>query len=177
MKRNGSSGNLIRPEQGDGSACGKKERGKNMKAIWYLFTIGVILAAIALSAGCTDYMPSPVGGYMITDNNVTHQKWMSEYLEDPEKFKTNPENPLEWTLKGMSSVAAGGRHEEALEYYDIAIGLDPEYAFPYYEKAFSLLILQRYDEGEECLEKAVEINPQYEPLAKRIRSDFIRKES
>ena len=175
MKRNGSSGNLIRPEQGDGSACGKKERGKNMKAIWYLFIIGVILTTVILSAGCTDYTPALAGGHIITDNNVTHQKWQSEYLEDPEKFKTNPENPLEWTLKGMSSVAAGGRHEEALEYYDIAIELDPEYAFPYYEKAFSLFILQRTDEAEECLEMAVEINPQYEPFANRIRSDFIQE--
>lgn len=148
-----------------------------MKAIWYLFTIGVILAAVILSAGCTDYMPALAGGHIITDNNVTHQKWQSEYLEDPEKFKTNPENPLEWTLKGMSSVAAGGRNEEALEYYDIAIGIDSEFAGAYIGKAVALFNLQRYDKAEECLEKAVEINSQYKPLAKRIRSDFIREES
>ena len=70
-----------------------------MKAIRYLLVTGVILTLIILSAGCTDYMPALGGGYMITDNNVTHQKWQSEYLEDTEKFKTNPENPLEWTLK------------------------------------------------------------------------------
>ena len=134
------------------------------------------MAVTILSAGCTDYMPALAGGHIITDNNVTHQKWQSEYLEDPEKFKTNPENPLEWTIKGMCIVTTHG-HEEALEYYDIAIELDSEYAFPYYEKAFSLFVLQRTDEAEECLERAVEINPQYKPLAKRIRSDFIREES
>ena len=177
MKRNGSSGNLIRPEQGDDSACDKKERGKNMKAIWYLFIISVILATVILSAGCTDYTPALASGHIITDNNVTHQKWQSEYLEEPEKFKTNPENPLEWTLKGMSSVAAGGRNEEALEYYDVAIGIDSEFADAYIGKAVALFNLQRYDEGEECLEKAVQINPQYEPFGKKIRSGFIREES
>jgi len=138
--------------------------------------IGIFMAVIILSAGCTDDMPSPVGGYMITDNNVTHQKWMSEFQENPEKFKTNPENSLEWTIKGMCIATTHG-HEEALEYYDVAIELDPEYAFPYYEKAFSLFVLQRTDEAEECLDMAVEINPQYKPLAKRIRSDFFLDKS
>lgn len=154
----------------------KKERGEKMKAIRYFLVMGVIVTLIILSAGCMDYIPALVNNHIITDNNVTHQKWQSEYLEDREKFKKNPENPLEWTLKGMDIAATHG-HEEALEYYDIAIGLDSEYAFPYYEKAFSLFILQRTDEAEECLDKAVEINPQYEPLAKRIRSDFIQEES
>ncbi|GAB7016255.1 tetratricopeptide repeat protein [Methanogenium cariaci] len=147
-----------------------------MKGIRYFLVTGVILTAIILSAGCMDYIPALVGNRIITDDNVTHQKWMSEHLEDPDKFKTNPENPFEWTVKGMCIAATHG-HEEALEYYNIAIELDSEYAFPYYEKAFSLIILQRYDEGEECLERAVEINPQYEPFAKRIRSEFIREES
>ena len=155
----------------------KRKRDDKMKAIRYLLVTGVILTLIILSAGCTDYMPALGGGYMITDNNVTHQKWQSEYLEDTEKFKTNPENPLEWTLKGMCSVAAGGRNEEALEYYDIAIGLDSEYADAYIGKAVALFNLQRFDEAEECLEKAIEINPQFEPFAKRIRSGFIREQS
>ncbi|KAF1074381.1 tetratricopeptide repeat protein [Methanogenium sp. MK-MG] len=148
-----------------------------MKGISYVPVMGVIIAVIILSAGCIDDIYLPGSTPYITDDNVTHQKWMSEYLEDPEKFQTNPENPLEWTLKGMCSVAAGGRHEKALEYYDIAIELDSEFAFAYYEKAFSLFILKRTDEAQECLEKAVEINPQYKPLAKKLRSDFIREES
>ena len=177
MKRNGSSGNLIRPEQGDGSARDKMERRKNMKATRYVLVIGVILSAVILSAGCMDYIPALVNNHIITDDNVTHQKWQSEYLEDPGKYQTNPENPLEWTLKGMDSVAAGGRNEEALEYYDIAIELDPEFAGAYIGRAVALFNLQRYGEAEECLEKAIAINPQYEPFAKKIRSGFIREES
>ena len=135
------------------------------------------MTAIILSAGCTDDIYLPGSTPYITDDNITHQKWMAEFQENPEKYETNPENPLEWTVKGMASVAAGGRNEEALEYYDIAIGLDSEFALAYYGKAVALFNLQRYDEAEWCLEKAVEINPQYEPIAKRVRSSFIREKS
>lgn len=57
-------------------------------------------------------------------------------------YNNNPENPLEWTLNGMACVASGGNYEESLEYYDIAIGPDPEFAFAYYEKGFSLFNLK-----------------------------------
>lgn len=73
----------------------------------------------------------------------------------------------------MGCVASRGNYEEPLEYYDIAIGLDPEFAFAYYEKGFSLMNLKRYDEAEECLQKAIEINPDYEPLVEGLRDHYI----
>ena len=99
---------------------------------------------------------------------------MLKYPEDPKKY---PENPLEWTVMGIDSVAAGGRNEEALEYYDIAIEPDSEFAPAYHGKAVALFNLKRTDEVKECLGRAIEINSQYEPFAKRTRSGFIREES
>lgn len=136
-----------------------------------LFVICVISALIIISAGCTGAKPL-AGGTYISDDNATHQQWMNQHKENLEKYVSNPENPLEWTLKGMACVASGGDYEGALEYYDTAIGLDPEFAHAYYEKGFSLLNLERYDEAEECLQKATELNPDYEPLADSLRNQY-----
>ncbi|GAB7016258.1 hypothetical protein JCM10550A_16260 [Methanogenium cariaci] len=48
------------------------------------------------------------------------------------------ESAGEWTTKGMGSVAAGGRNEKALEYYDTAIRLDSQFADTCIGKAVAL---------------------------------------
>ncbi|WP_317136393.1 tetratricopeptide repeat protein [Methanochimaera problematica] len=140
----------------------------------FLFITGILIAAVFLSAGCTDRIPA-LDGKIITDDNPTHQKWLSEYLNNPEKYKKDPENPLEWTLKGMSSAALPDGHKEALLHYDKAIELDPGFAHAYYAKAVSLLNLKRFNEAEKCLQKAIEINSQYEPLAEDLKINYIGK--
>lgn len=146
-----------------------------MQKRWiYSFIISFVVALIVFSTGCTDSTIS-LGGTRIHDENVTHQQWFSQHKENPEKYKYNPENPFEWTLKGMTYVAeSGGDHEGALEYYDIAIELDPEFANAYYAKGFSLLNLKRYGEAEECFQKAIELNPEFKPLVDKELRFFVR---
>ncbi|WP_048150141.1 tetratricopeptide repeat protein [Methanolacinia paynteri] len=131
-------------------------------------------AVVVMSAGCTGVMAPVGGGTRISDNNLTHQQWYSQHDENPDKYMHNPENPFEWTLKGMASVAWGGNHEGALEYYDTAIGLDLEFGFVYYEKGFSLLNLKRYDEAKECFQKAIELNPDFKPLVEKDLRTYVR---
>ena len=127
-----------------------------------------------MAAGCTGVMAPAGGGTRISDDNLTHQQWMAQYNENPDKYQYDPENPLEWTLKGMACAASGGNDEEALEYYDTAIGLDPEFGPAYYEKGLSLMNLKRYDEAEECYQKAVELNPDFETLVEKDLRYFVR---
>ncbi|WP_421908816.1 tetratricopeptide repeat protein [Methanolacinia petrolearia] len=142
----------------------------------YINTALVCLVAsvVVMSAGCTGAMLPTGGGTRIPDDNLTHQQWYSQHEENPDKYLYNPENPFEWTLKGMACAASGGNHEGALEYYDTAIGLDPEFGFVYYEKGFSLLNLKRYDEAKECFQKAVELNPDFKPLVEKDLRCFVR---
>ena len=131
-------------------------------------------AVVVMSAGCTGVMLPAGGGTRIWEDNLTHLQWIAQYKENPDKYLYNPENPLEWTLKGMACAASGGNHEGALEHYDTAIGLDPEFGFAYYEKGFSLLNLKRYDEAKECFQKAIELNPDFKPVVEKDLRYFVR---
>ena len=127
---------------------------------------------MVFSAGCTNSIPPMDGRIYISDENVTHQKWMTQYEENPKKYLNDPENPLEWTLKGLQCAANNG-HDEALLYFDTAIEGDAQFAPAYYSKAVSLFNLKQYDEAEECLQKAIEINSQYEALAEKLRGNHL----
>lgn len=143
----------------------------------FLLFIFIISIPIILSTGCIDNMPPMSEGTPVPDDNATHQEWMRQYKENPEKYLYNPENPLEWTLKGLACAASGGEHEKALEYFDTAIELDPEFAEPYYAKGVSLLNMERYDEAEEYFQKAIALNPYYKPLTEDFMHYFTSKRS
>ena len=66
----------------------------------------------------------------------------------------------EWLKKGNES-AQRGRYQEALEAYDKAVEIDPQYVASWHGKGVALERLKRYQEALEAYGKAVEIDPQY----------------
>lgn len=51
------------------------------------------------------------------------------------------------------------RYQEAIDSYDKAIQLNPNYSNVYYNKGNSLRDLKRYQEAIDCYDKAIELNP------------------
>jgi len=135
----------------------------------------ILLAAFVIIPGCTELSDSSVvfpGGTPIYTENETHLKWMEEFKENQEKYLTNPENPFEWTIKGMHSTATPFGDEQALEYYNKAIEIDSEFPMAYCGKAEALGNLKRFNESAECLEIAVGLDSRYEPLADKLRQRY-----
>jgi tetratricopeptide (TPR) repeat protein len=54
-----------------------------------------------------------------------------------------------------------GRNNEAIECYDKAIEIDPNYTSAWNGKGLVLKRLKKYDEALKCYDKAIEINPNY----------------
>jgi len=66
----------------------------------------------------------------------------------------------EWLNKG-NEFAERGNYKKALEAYDKAAEIDPQYVAAWHGKGFALGELKRYQEALEAYDKAAEINPQY----------------
>jgi tetratricopeptide (TPR) repeat protein len=52
-----------------------------------------------------------------------------------------------------------GKHNEAIHYYDKAIEISPKYKSAWHGKAFALVNLGKHDEAIECFDKLISINP------------------
>jgi len=59
------------------------------------------------------------------------------------------------------------KYEEAIESYNKAIALEPNYASTYNRKAVALSNLGRYEEAIQCYDKVLEINPNSEDAKKK----------
>ena len=64
----------------------------------------------------------------------------------------------EWIEKGYV-LNDQGKYLEAIECFNKALEIDPEYAEAWNNKGISLRKLGRYEEAIECYDKALEINP------------------
>lgn len=83
-----------------------------------------------------------------------------------EEFGEVPLIPLEgMPLQARELVNKGysltelGKYEAALQAYDDAIELQPDYAWAWGRKGRTLRLLERYDEGLVCYDKAIELQP------------------
>ena len=69
-----------------------------------------------------------------------------------------------WLCKG-SSFAELGLHEEAIECYDEAIAINPQYLEAWYNKGNSLAEgLGRHEEAIECYDEAIAINSHFKDV-------------
>ncbi|MBA7597449.1 Cell division coordinator CpoB [subsurface metagenome] len=64
----------------------------------------------------------------------------------------------EWINKGLDLFELK-RYREAIECYDKALEINPDYDAAWYDKGLVLFRLKRYREAIECYDKALEINP------------------
>jgi len=67
--------------------------------------------------------------------------------------------PIEWNDEGIK-LASEGKYENALECFDKAIEINPQYANAWFNKGCILADLNRYEEAIEANDKVIEINPQ-----------------
>jgi tetratricopeptide (TPR) repeat protein len=74
-------------------------------------------------------------------------------------FKSKQER-IDGLLYSGNIKALNHWYEEAIEYYDKAIEINPHHELVWYNKGMSLYNLNRNNEAIECLDKAIEINPQ-----------------
>ncbi|MDR2205125.1 MAG: tetratricopeptide repeat protein [Flavobacteriaceae bacterium] len=64
----------------------------------------------------------------------------------------------DWFNKGSEHFSKG-EYQEAIECYDKAIDINPDYAEAYNNKGSALGILGKYEEAIECYDKAIELKP------------------
>jgi tetratricopeptide (TPR) repeat protein len=64
-----------------------------------------------------------------------------------------------WNNMGLD-LYAKGKYDEAVEAYDKAVEIDPEYAEAWYNKGGVLYLQGKYNEAIQAFDKAIEIDPQ-----------------
>ncbi len=70
------------------------------------------------------------------------------------------EDFMAWYNKGLA-LAKLGKYEEAIECFDKAIELNPNFAPAWNNKGVALAKLGKYEEAIKCYDKALEIDPNY----------------
>ncbi|MCK9267865.1 MAG: tetratricopeptide repeat protein, partial [Alkaliphilus sp.] len=63
-----------------------------------------------------------------------------------------------WHYKGMA-LFQEGKYTEAIECFDKAIAIDPNYTSVWNTKGWALKELERYSEAIECFDKAISLDP------------------
>lgn len=77
-----------------------------------------------------------------------------------EALRTPAKTKVEWLKEGNAHRNAK-RYEEALQAYDHALRLDPNYANAYYNKGNVLLGLQQYEEALQAYDHVLRLDPSY----------------
>lgn len=85
----------------------------------------------------------------------------------------DPEELADAYVRKAHALASARRHDEALELYDAALGIDPGCVEAWTGKAVALKALGRWREALACLERALEIGPS--PIAERLLDGVIEE--
>ena len=96
-------------------------------------------------------------------------------LMGEDKIPANTKTANEWNSEGirLANKRDYGSIEKALEAFDNALEIDPQYAEACYNKGLALNQLERHEEAIECYDKAVEINPQFVEAWDRKGDDLV----
>jgi tetratricopeptide (TPR) repeat protein len=88
-------------------------------------------------------------------------------------LEINPTNANDLLNKGFS-LAELAKYKEAIDCYDKALAIDPNYALAWGNKALSLDKLGRHDEAKECYDKAQQQTAQKNDKSIKEELNFIR---
>jgi len=126
--------------------------------------------------------------YLGSPNSIRFRvniKWMNEGFVTQIKFKSNDyldkfvrrveilkdkleflgyqillKDEISWNLEGVEYLRHGNT-EEAIKYFEKAIGINPSFELPWANKAKVFFDLKKYDEALECINKALELHPSW----------------
>jgi tetratricopeptide (TPR) repeat protein len=93
-------------------------------------------------------------------------------VESVEKINPNYADVDAWYNKGIALYGLG-KYNEAIEYYDKSIEIDPNYALAWYNKGSALNKLGRHKEAKECHNKYKNLTQK--PTYKRTLFRLLRK--
>ena len=97
------------------------------------------------------------GIFMIDGGTVAMGEWRTIRIIMEGRQSVSAETAEEWKEKGIS-LAMSGEYEKAIECFDKAIELNPNYADAYYDRGLTYYQLKRYEKAIEDYNKAIELN-------------------
>jgi tetratricopeptide (TPR) repeat protein len=92
-------------------------------------------------------------------------------IRDQRKGAMDPEEIADAYVREADFLASGKRYEEAIAFYDRAIGAYPECSEAWTNKASILKLLGKLQGALECAEKALEIGPS--PIAEALCDNLV----
>jgi|WetSurSiteA1Bulk_404760.scaffolds.fasta_scaffold01260_4 PKD repeat protein len=98
------------------------------------------------------------------DKGVKNSSFIDVVVQSSRDIKANSElanvNAMDWVNQGLT-LYNQEKYDEAIQAYDKAIELDPNYAAPWNNKGIALGILGKYDEALVCFDEAIRLDPKY----------------
>lgn len=117
----------------------------------------LIMAALLLAGGCLQQTAD------VRSLEEIRQMGNQAIADLDREIEANPENATAWCTKGMWLTDIDGRNDAAIECYNVALALDPDYALAWYGKGIALWNLKDYDRADGCFEKAVGLDRSLAP--------------
>ncbi|MGA9151794.1 MAG: tetratricopeptide repeat protein [Candidatus Nitrosopolaris sp.] len=114
-------------------------------------------------SGRTDTTPEEIGTrieeYMTTNEGISVAN-ISVRDGNQQYNLSGTYNATDWNNKG-DSLFDMKKYKEAIECYDKAIELEPDFADAWESKGVALTDLKKYNEAIKCYDKAIELEPDY----------------
>jgi tetratricopeptide (TPR) repeat protein len=140
--------------------------------VWYrseelpglLKSVGTDSLRRHVSAAIEASESSPDPRFKILDEEIEQAKAdgrTDDLLQVLEEKAHAANTPGDWLRLGYWLGEAKRDFDAAIACYDRAIEIDPNYAYAWYNKGFSLHSLQKYEQAIECYERAIKIDPNY----------------
>jgi tetratricopeptide (TPR) repeat protein len=101
-------------------------------------------------AGPNRFDSNTARDFSITESSLVPLKPEEEPLSDAEA----------WNNKGMV-LAYQGKYDDAIQAFDQAIKVDPQYSEAWYDKGYVLAYQGKYDDAIQAYDQAIKVNPQY----------------
>jgi len=91
---------------------------------------------------------------------ISDSPWESAAPQTGASSISGPSTATDWYNKGLA-LKEQGKYDEAIQAYDEAIRLDPNYAEAWYKKGNALIGQGKYDEAIQAYDEAIRLDPNY----------------